>query len=88
MRKAERALTAPCLHDPPRITRLTPVAGPVGFVRGADGYAPNQSLTHSNTFPCMSWRPHTLAGFCAAGHVLLCEHSTVHAKVHTEPAIP
>src|SRR5262249_37499346 len=56
-------------QPPPRITRLSAVAGPCGSMlsAGASRYAAYQSDVHSHTLPCMSARPHGLSGNVPTG---------------------
>ena len=51
------ALSAPKYQRPPRIIFSVPSAGPLGSVTSSFGYGPYQSLTHSQTLPCMSCNP-------------------------------
>src|SRR5262245_647298 len=53
-RTAERRSPGGSSNDPPRTTREDPEAGPTGFTATPESYAPNQSRTHSQAFPCMS----------------------------------
>ena len=55
---------------PPRRTRSSPEAGPVGSVTAPDGYVPNQSAHHSRTLPCMSYNPQAFGCFCFTGCAL------------------
>ena len=66
-RAEEHRLGAGRYQDPPRSTRVVPHSGPAGSMPTAESYGPYQSQHHSQTFPCMSWRPNGLAGQCPTG---------------------
>jgi len=54
LRLATRVSAALSLHEPPRITRPSPLAGPSGSDTGSASYAPNQSWHHSHRLPRLS----------------------------------
>ena len=65
-RLAERKGAPPSPQEPPRLARVEPDAGPVGSTTGLPvGYAAwYRSAVHSQTFPCISKKPHGLAENC------------------------
>src|SRR5687768_362422 len=75
----ERANAASWFQPPPRNTLNFPWAGPDGSVTSTAGYSPNQSRHHSQTLPCMSYRPHGLGRFRPTGCVLESLFSEVQA---------
>src|SRR5262245_19655115 len=56
-------------QEPPRITRIEPVVGPVGSTAGSALYWPYQSAHHSCTLPSMSYRPRGLGALPRTGRV-------------------
>ena len=64
VRFAERSRRVCIEWLPPRMTRKSPSLRPSGLVCAAASYGPYQSAHHSETFPCMSTRPHAFAGVC------------------------
>ena len=55
-----RQFLAQLIQDPPRMTRPGPAGLPCGSLAAASGKAPYQSEHHSQTLPCMSYRPQAL----------------------------
>ena len=55
--------------QPPRRTRLSPEAAPVGSVTSPDFILPCQSKHHSHTFPLISFKPNPFSPFFPTGCV-------------------
>ena len=70
LRNADRQILAMLLQLPPRLTRFEAVPTPPGSLAVPAWYGPYQSLHHSHTFPCMSYKPQALGCFCPTGCVV------------------
>ena len=60
-----------------------PEGGPLGSTAGSADSVENQSLHHSRTFPCMSWKPQALGFFAPASCVtlsLFCSYQAMSAR--------
>ena len=57
LRSADWQSAATLLQQPPRYTRYEPSLGPLGSLTAPLGYSTYLSLHHSQTFPCISYRP-------------------------------
>ena len=69
LRSADWQYAAKSPQLPPRNTRSEPSRGPTGSLTAPLGYSPYQSLHHSQTFPCISYRPQAFAFFSPTGCV-------------------
>jgi len=71
LRSAARQRRGPQSKLPPRITRCSPLPGPIGSLAGLlrQKSSPYQSWQNSLAFPCMSCKPNALGGNWPTGPV-------------------